>query len=74
MDADNLTPKARAVFDAGDYQLDINASLAPMAAALLRAATQNVFYEETLGMTAYEGFNQALEKINALADELDAAT
>lgn len=40
-------------------------------AAALHAAVLNVFYEETLGMTAYGGYQQALDKITFIATELE---
>lgn len=63
-----LSPAAQAVRDAFfNGPADFTASVA----AALRAAVLNVFYEETLGMTAYGGYQQALDKITSIAAELE---
>jgi hypothetical protein len=67
----SLSPAAQAVLNAMHRSYDHELIRRAIAAELLRAAVLNVFYEETLEMTAYEGFNQALDKITALADELE---
>jgi hypothetical protein len=67
----NLSPAAQAVLNAMHRSYDHEPTRRAIAAELLRAAVLNVFYEETLGMTAYGGFNQALDKITAIAAELE---
>jgi hypothetical protein len=69
----DLSPHAQAVVDAVSSALERGYSgpaAYHIAAEALRAAILNVFYEETLGMTAYEGYEHALEKILSIANEL----
>lgn len=70
MTTSELSPQAQAVVKAAVSQICAE----KIAAAVLRAGILNVFFQETLGMTACDGFNQALEKLLALANELDDAT
>lgn len=62
---------AQAVMDAMRQSYDHEPTRRAIAAEILRAAVLNVFYEETFRMTAYEGYNQALNEITAIAAELE---
>ena len=68
----DLSPQAQSVDQAAFQAWVTKDDPQKIAAAALRAATLNVFYEETLGMTAYGGYSQALEKILAIATELES--
>ena len=65
----DLSPAAQAVLDAyGDFE---PANVDAMAAAL-RAAADQISYEDELGLTAFGGHVQAQDQLLAIAAELEA--
>lgn len=67
-----LSPAAQAVLDAVDalYEEDIPHDYCIMAAAL-RAAVEQVLYEEKLGWTGYGYYTHFQNQILAIVDELE---